>query len=345
MGARRLRDIKASESLADVNIGVENVKWLTNNGYANLTKLKMRGFSPSAVLTDEAHHALSNEYDNLFAALTALLGKECTRIGATATPQRLDGKGLGKHYTDIIQGPTIRWLVDNGFLSRVKVFSQPFVYDNVKLRENAGDYSASDQDTALNAEGVIGGVVGAFQRRVKGVFKGRTPRTMIFCPTIAASEHVAMAFQNAGFSARAASCQTGKADREEIVADFHKGKFDILVNVDLFGEGIDVPNLDMVVMLRKTKSITIYLQQCGRVMRKAPGKEFGVLLDLVGNVKIHGFPDDLREWSLEDRPKGESEEVMTKECPECGEENHLAAKFCVGCGHEFASRRVVSGGR
>src|SRR5699024_9074017 len=129
-----------------------------------------------------------------------------------------------------------------------------------------------------------------------------------------ASKDVANEFTNAGYSAAHIDGKTPKLERDSIIEGFRTGKVNILTNCDIVGEGFDVPECSVVIMLRPTQSLSLYIQQSMRGMRYRPNKT-SIIIDHVDNVRRHGLPDEDREWSLSGSKKTESEsEVKIKEC-------------------------------
>jgi len=136
---------------------------------------------------------------------------------------------------------------------------------------------------------------------------GRGCSTIAFCCTTAHAEHVASQFRSCGIAAQTVLGTTPTKEREQAIHDLGSGRLQVLVSVDVISEGTDVPSVGAAILLRPTQSEGLYLQQVGRVLRPAPGKTHALILDHVGNVHRHGFPDDLREWSLDDaRKRGRS---------------------------------------
>jgi superfamily II DNA or RNA helicase len=154
------------------------------------------------------------------------------------------------------------------------------------------------------------------------------------------SKHVAEQFNAAGIPAAHCDGQTAPDVRDAILEDFRNGKLLLLSNVELFGEGFDVPGIEAVIMLRPTQSVALYLQQVGRSLRPAPGKERAIILDHAGNIERHGRPDDLWAWDLQGKEarekRSKSKRLSMTICPECFAAQPAGASRCVICGHAFA---------
>jgi len=149
---------------------------------------------------------------------------------------------------------------------------------------------------------------------------------------------MAAAFNAAGVPARHIDGETPDAERAEAVESFRNGETLVLCNVDLISEGFDVPDCKASILLRPTKSLTLFIQQSMRCMRHAPGKR-AVVIDHVGNVKRHGLPDGEREWSLCPKKEKSAAEVPVKICPGCFLTVMSAVSTCPHCGHVFAAER------
>jgi superfamily II DNA or RNA helicase len=128
-------------------------------------------------------------------------------------------------------------------------------------------------------------------------------RAIAFCCSTKHAESVAAAFTESGITAATLLGTTSTQHRDALLRQFVAGTLQLLVTVDVVSEGFDCPDAEAAILLRPTASLGLYLQQVGRVLRPAPGKAHAVILDHVGNVHRHGFPDDPRDWSLDDRLK------------------------------------------
>jgi superfamily II DNA or RNA helicase len=203
------------------------------------------------------------------------------------------------------------------------------VADLSGIRTRAGDYANDQAAAAMDRPTVTGDAIAHYQRLAAG------QQAIAFCCNIAHAESVCAAFLAAGI--RAVLLLGTTTDRDQVVADFGAGLVQILVTVDVVSEGFDVPAASCAILLRPTKSLGLYLQQVGRVLRPAPGKHHALILDHVGNVSRHGFPDDHRDWTLDDgikRTAGTSAPSV-RTCPEC----YAAFKpqpICPVCGAQCA---------
>lgn len=277
---------------------------------------------PSLIITDENHHCLANSYRRIYEAFP-----DAYCVGVTATPVRLDGSGLGDVNDDLVVGPPTRWLIDNGYLAPYQYYSVKLIDADV-LKTHRGEY---DLTGIVLDRKIYGDVIQSYRRFADGL------KAICYCPSIPYSEQMAERFRAAGIPAAHIDGSTDKHERDRVIADFRAGKIRVLCNVDLISEGFDVPDCGAAILLRPTKSLTLYIQQAMRCMRYKPGKT-AVIIDHVGNVFRHGFPDDDRDWDLYAKPDKKARgkpEVRAKECPECMAAVPSAAAECPHCGYKF----------
>jgi superfamily II DNA or RNA helicase len=213
-------------------------------------------------------------------------------LGVTATPVRQDGRGLGAMFTKLVLGPSTADLMAAGYLTPVKIYAPPQVADLSGIRTRAGDYANDQAAAAMTRATVTGDAISHYQR-----IAGGQP-AIAFCCNVNHATTVCDAFNAAGISA--ATLLGNTTDRDALVARFATGELQVLVTVDVVSEGFDCPGAAVAILLRPTQSEGLYLQQVGRVLRPAPGKAAAIVLDHVGNVHRHGFPDDVRMWTLDD---------------------------------------------
>lgn len=244
-------------------------------------------------IQDEAHHVLT---DNKWGAACKLF-PNAYGLGVTATPLRADRKGLGRHADGLIDamvvGPSMRELINRGVLCEYRVIAPPSDLDLSHVNITAsGDYSPERLRLARRHSTITGDVVEHYLRFAAG------KRGITFDTDIQSATETAAAFRAAGVPAEVVTSKTNDSAREAIKRRFVAGEILQLVNVDLFGEGYDVPAVEVVSMARATQSYGLYVQQFGRPLRTAPGKDRAIIIDHVGNVHRHGLPDAPREWSL-----------------------------------------------
>lgn len=287
---------------------------------------------PDLIIFDECHHMGAAQYQAIFEA--------CPRaqiVGLTATPWRLDGRGLGAWFESMVQGPSVADLMERGALCDYRLYA-PSSTDITGVASQGGDFKRDELAKVMDKPSIVGDAVAHYRKLADG------KRAIAFAVSIEHSRHVAEQFQAAGIPAAHVDGSMDSGARDAIVADFTTGAIQVLTNADLFGEGFDVPAVEAVILLRPTQSLSLHLQQIGRALRPAAGKPHAIILDHAGNAMRHGLPDDEREWTLEDRPKkkrGAKTEVPVKQCPTCFRV-HQPAPQCPGCGHTYAvqSREV-----
>lgn len=253
-------------------------------------------------ITDEGHHVLAK---NLWGSGLELFPNAQGEL-YSAHSGRGDGKGLGRHAHGIVdalvEGPLMRDLINAGFLVDYKIYCPPSDFNRSALNVGgSGEFLPSDVKAETRKSHVLGDVVDSYIKIAYGK-KGIT-----FASDIEDAEDIAARFRARGIPAAAVSSKTPMSDRIKYIEQFEaEGGLMQLVNVDLFGEGYDVPALEVVSFARPTASFQTYLQQFGRVLRtcKERGKQWGIIIDHVGNVLEHGLPDAYRIQTLDNRPKG-----------------------------------------
>jgi DNA repair protein RadD len=297
-----------------------------------MRRLSRITWTPSLVIIDEAHHAAAGSWRQIIEHWP-----DAYRIGVTATPCRLDGRGLSEAFDQLVTGPSVADLVFWGFLSPARIYAPPVVADLSGIRRRAGDYANDQAAAAMDRPTVTGDAIAHYQRLAAG------QQAIAFCCNVAHAVSVCDAFKTAGIGATLLLGDT--PDRDQVVAQYAAGAVRVLVTVDVVSEGFDVPAASCAILLRPTQSLGLYLQQVGRVLRPAPGKDAALILDHVGNVTRHGFPDDPREWSLSEgivRGGRGNAAPSVRTCPECFAA-FKPAPICPVCGAQCApikSRKI-----
>lgn len=290
---------------------------------------------------DEAHHVLpKNSWGKAASMFPNAIG-----LGVTASPIRCDKQPLGrKHggmFDRMVIGPTMRDLINAGYLAEYRIFApqESINLANVKVSETTGDFNKDSLRKEAHRSTITGDIVSHYLKLTPG------RRGITFVVDVEQANEVCAKFNAAGVPADAVSAKTPDHIRENSIRRFERGEILQLVNVDLFGEGFDVPAVEVVSMGRPTQSFGLYLQQFGRALRPLDGKSHGYLLDHVGNVKRHGLPDGVRNWSLDidergTRTKRDMGTVPVTTCVECFSAYQAITKTCPYCGHvsEPASR-------
>jgi superfamily II DNA or RNA helicase len=278
------------------------------------------------VFQDEGHHVLQdNKWGRAFSLFENARG-----CFPTATPMRADGKGLGSHHDGLVdalvEGPGLRWMIDNGYLTDYQLIlphTADLSMEGVEISAATGDYNSDQMRKRVKSSTrIIGDVVQTYLEYARGK-KGIT-----FAVDVEHATQIADAFNLAGVPAQVVHADTEEADRRNYMRAFRKGELLQLVNVDLFGEGVDVPDVQVVSMARPTASYGLFAQQFGRMLRlmispilaatwdsytkeqrlsfiAQSDKPMALLIDHVDNVITHRGPPDWRTeaWSLDRRIK------------------------------------------
>ena len=317
-------------------------------------------WKPGLIIVDEAHHAAAGSWNKIIDHFAGV-----PLLGVTATPHRLDGKGLGTeaggHFDCMVEGPSIRELIERGYLCRPRVYAPPtdLILDNVKNR--MGDYARNDLEKAVDKPKITGSAVEHYMRICPG------KPAIAFCVSVAHAEHVAEEFKAAGFKAASIDGSMDDNTRKGLINALARGGVDVLTSCEIISEGTDIPVVTAAILLRPTKSLTLYLQQVGRALRPVypvgadlsddagrldaiarSVKTEAVILDHVGNCLRHGLPDEVRQWRLDGDPEqgqrgGKKKDepgarIMT--CPQCFGV-HPPMPRCPQCGHAYKPDEVL----
>lgn len=275
---------------------------------------------PDIIITDEAHHSTSNTYRKIYNFFP-----NAVRLGFTATPIRLDRGGLGEVYSDMITSVSTGWLIDNRYLAPYRYYSVKLA-DTSGLHISAGEYKQDEVSQLMQNKEIYGETVKQWEKLAKN------QKTIAYCASVEASEETAEEFRLSGYAAESLDGRTSAEKRREIMDRFRKGDITVLCNCELFGEGLDVPDCECVILLRPTQSLTLFIQQSMRSMRYLLGKT-ATIIDHVGNCYQHGLPDDDRKWSLEPKHKQENT-VKIRECKQCYAIYPPTLAKCPYCGAE-----------
>lgn len=296
---------------------------------ASIDTLKRRLDSvpvPDILIVDEAVHSAAAGWAKV---LEYYQSQGCFTIGLTACPERLSGQGLNTWFRDMVQGPSTAVLMEMGYLSKYKAYA-PTKVDLSGVHSRGGDYIAGEINNRMDKPSITGDAVKEYRK----IAAGR--QGLMFCCSIQHSQNVVAAFREAGYESAHIGADTDQATRREMLRDYRHGKLKILSSVDIFNEGFNVPAASYAGLLRPTKSLSIYLQQCGRVFRIEDGKEYAFISDHANNIALHGLPDEPRVWSLAGREKKDGGErtIPVRSCPECFF-SHRPSACCPNCNYEY----------
>lgn len=282
--------------------------------------------TPALIVTDEAHLSRSNSW------MKVIDHYDTYTVGFTATPCRLSGEPLSDIYDTMVQGVDVRWLIDNHRLAPYEYYA-PTLVDTSGLRTVAGDYVISDLEQLMSERAIYGDVLRTYEKLASG------KRTICYCVSVDHARRTADAFNRAAIRAAVLSSGTPVRQRNAVMDDFKAGRIQILCNVGIIAEGISLPEISCVLLLRATESVALGLQMAQRCMRYLPGKT-AKIIDCVGNYLRVGVPDDpSRTWSLEKslvkrRELSSEGDFYIRSCPECFMTFPTAPK-CPFCGTEY----------
>ena len=261
-----------------------NRNLLTAGMVQTLTRRVDKLPTPDVILVDEAHHALAKSYQRIldkFPKAIVLL--------FTATPHRTGRVQLDQIADDIIVGQSIHELTEKGFLAPFRYFQPPGDFDSKLLkRGSTGDFTNDSMQQAMSTK-IFGHIVKQYKRIAPGM------QAVVYTYSIDSAIKIAAEFNSEGISAVEVDGTTSKEKRAVAVRKFRDQKIKILVNVNLFTEGVDLPNVDCVIMARPTASLALYLQFSMRCLNPRPGKT-AIIIDHANNFKSFGYPDDDRDW-------------------------------------------------
>lgn len=282
---------------------------------------------------DESHHLLTNnKWGKTINSFVNARG-----LGVTATPCRADGQGLGRwadgFMDDIIIGPTTRYLIEKGYLADYEIVcpKSDLNVENSPLSAN-GDWSNQTLRKAAKKSKIVGDVVSNYIKYANG------RKAIVFATDVDTAEEIAQDFIASGINAASLNGKSVASYREQSIRQFESGNLQVLVNVDLFDEGLNIECCDVVIMARPTASLGKYLQAIGRALRPMPGKT-ALIIDHVSNVIRHGLPDMQREWTLNRRERrakslADPDEIPLTVCKNCLKPYEKFRTVCPYCGFE-----------
>jgi superfamily II DNA or RNA helicase len=292
------------------------------------------------LIVDEAHHVRARTYMRLVDAYP-----NGVILGLTATPCRADGRGLGNVFETLVECPSVAALTAQKFLVPARIFA-PVRPELHGIRIERGDYIESQLADRMDTAILVGDIVEHWFRL------GERRKTVVFTVNVGHSVHIRDEFRRSGVLAEHIDGTTPVEDRKRILAGLTAGTVDVICNCCVLTEGWDKPEVSCLVLARPTKSLGLYLQMVGRVLRPAPhiGKTDALILDHSGAVFDHGFPDDEIIWTLATDSRAENPAHTARGtqhapgltiCPECSAVRS-EGRPCSNCGwHPVAKPAAV----
>lgn len=337
--------------------GVVSVQTLTSRGAAKNAQLQAWIKQVTLVIYDEGHHYVAKG----FWARAVRCYEKAKKLFITATPRRADGQGLGEGYggfaQEIVEGPGTLWLQKRGYLVRTVYKAKESNLDvhNIPITPS-GDLNTKEMRKRIEDSDLVGDVVQQYLEYAKD------KKAIVFANDVVTAKETALEFQRRGVSAKALDSDTESAERDRALDDFEDGKISVLVNVDLFDEGFDVPEAEVAILARRTESLAKYMQMIGRILRPvyaegfdlstvegrlaaiaASTKPHGLVLDPVGNWEIHGPYFWPHQWTLEGTPKGYRDTEPERKCVACAQPYRIVHRCCPYCGHEYRPTEAARG--
>lgn len=285
--------------------------------------------APKIILVDEAHHSLAKTYRKIFNHFP-----DANVFGFTATPIRMSGKGFKDIYNDLVLGPKIGWLIKHHYLAPYKYFSVDLIDQKALKKSSTGDYTHKSMINAGKSI-IYGDIIKSYKQFAND------SKAIVYSYSVASCKRVAKEFNKNNIPAEEVDGKTPKDIRDKAMQAFRTGKIKVLVNAELYGEGVDVPDCQTVIMLRPTQSLALFIQQAMRCMRYQPHKT-AIIIDQVANYTRFGLPDTDYHWTLNDRIKGSHEKSAAadgpaiKTCPDCYAVIMASCVHCPICGHDFS---------
>lgn len=311
---------------------------------------------PDMFVNDEAHHSTAGQWMKVQKKYP-----DTFRVGFTATPERADGTGLINCFDTMIEGPTTRWLVNEGFLCRPRIFLGPNIKAKPEFHTKMGDYDKKEQVFAKKKRVYIGNVIDHYKEHLDGL------PSICFCVSVEHCHIMEDEFRAAGYRARTVHGKMKKPERDAAIAGLSTGEVQIVCSCDVISEGVDVPVVAGIILLRRTKSLGLYLQQVGRGLRPVytPGmpldtkeqrlasiaasiKPCAIILDHAGNFYEHRSPLEERIWSLFSKKRSQREKIIPPEtsvCPACGGSFEGKVNICPECGFNIENHRLKEAGK
>lgn len=242
------------------------------------------------IIIDEAHHAVANSYQKLWEYCP-----DAKKLGVTATPWRMNNSGFAQIFDAYIPSMSIKDFIQKGWLASYRYYSIPTSSELVKSIESirefdiAGDYKNSALVEVCDTSRIRAQLYDSYEKNVLG------KKGIIYSISREHSEHICLQYRSRGVAIENIDSKTPAKVREKVIQAFRNGEIDIIVNVDIFSEGFDCPDIEFIQLARPTKSLVKYIQQVGRGLRKNGDKKC-IILDNVGMYSRFGLPNEERDW-------------------------------------------------
>ena len=301
----------------------------------------------SLVIFDEAHHCHSKTYATV---MKHYRERGAYILGCTATPARTDGRGLRYLYSGtpgfdvLIKGSSVRELICKKYLAPFKIYSPDSIIDaaNAKIRTTGGDYNQKQLADLVEKTLIIGDAVDTWKQHAY------LKRTVLFAVSVKHSKELAQGFRDAGISAMHLDGKTPKKERIALLSAFESGQILVLCQHSIVTEGVDIPGIEAIQLVRPTKSLIVWFQAIGRALRPAPNKETAIVIDHTDTHLNLPWPDDEIPWSLD--PISLKNGKWSIGCPECHHvfrptpsERDRCLATCPNCNVKFTFKTEKSG--
>lgn len=242
------------------------------------------------IIIDEAHHAVASSYQKLWEFCP-----DAKKLGVTATPWRMNNSGFAQIFDAYIPSMSIKEFIQKGWLATYQYYSIPISsellksIDSIREFDIEGDYKNSALAEVCDTLKIRAQLYDSYAKNALG------KKGIIYSISREHSEHICSQYQSHGVSIENIDSKTPAKVREAVINAFKNGEIDIIVNVDIFSEGFDCPDIEFIQLARPTKSLVKYIQQVGRGLRKNGDKRC-IILDNVGMYSRFGLPDEVRDW-------------------------------------------------
>ncbi|BAZ47345.1 putative helicase (plasmid) [Chondrocystis sp. NIES-4102] len=301
----------------------------------------------SLVIFDEAHHCHSKSYATV---MRHYRERGAYILGCTATPARTDGRGLRYLYSGtpgfdvLIKGSSVRELIEQKYLAPFKIYSPDSIIDaeGAKIRTTGGDYNQKQLADLVEKTLIIGDAVDTWKQHAY------LKRTVLFAVSVKHSKELAQGFRDAGISAMHLDGKTPKQERIALIKAFEQGHILVLCQHSIVTEGVDIPGIEAIQLVRPTKSLIVWFQAIGRALRPAPNKETAIIIDHTDTHLNLPWPDDEIPWSLD--PTCLKNGKWAIDCPECHHvfrptisERDRSLATCPNCNVKFTFKTESSG--